>query len=102
MMGIRMNRTAVSQELMDFVKSIASESRMKILLLFLDGQERTVSQITEEVGLGQPTTSEHLAVMKRAGVLVSEKRGKEVHYRPDRSRIAQYLEKLTMMLKCCG
>jgi ArsR family transcriptional regulator len=97
-----MNRTAVSQDLLDFVKSIASESRMNILLLFLDGQERTVNQITEAVELGQPTTSEHLAVMKRAGVLVSEKRGKEVYYRPDRLRIAQYLETLSTMLKCCG
>ncbi len=102
MIGGRMNRTAVSQELLDFVKSIASESRMNILLLFLDGQERTVNQITEAVGLGQPTTSEHLAVMKRAGVLLSEKRGKEVYYRPDRLRIAQYLETLsTMLKKCC-
>ena len=44
---------------------------------------------------------EHLAVMKRAGVLVSEKRGKEVYYRPDRLRIARYLETLSNMLKKC-
>ncbi len=101
MMAMRMKGAAVSQDLLDFVKSIASESRMNILLLFLDGQERTVNQITEAVGLGQPTTSEHLAVMKRAGVLVSEKRGKEVYYRPDRLRIARYLETLSNMLKKC-
>ncbi len=97
-----MNRPTAAQEMLDFVKSIASESRLNILLLFLDGQERTVNQISEAVGLGQPTTSEHLAVMKRAGVLVSEKRGKEVYYRPDRLRIAQYLETLSALLKCCG
>jgi len=43
------------------------------LLLFLDRHERTVSQITEVMPLGQPTTSEHLAVMKPAGVPVYEK-----------------------------
>ncbi len=102
MIGVRMNPPAVSQEMLDFIKSIASESRLNILLLFLDGQERTVNQITEAVGLGQPSTSEHLAVMKRAGVLMSEKRGKEVYYRPDRLHIAQYLETLsTMLKKCC-
>ncbi len=101
MMAMEMNQPAVPQDLLDFVKSIASESRMSILLLFLDGQERTVNQITEAVGLQQPTTSEHLAVMKRAGVLVSEKRGKEVYYRPDRLRIARYLETLSSMLKKC-
>ncbi len=97
-----MDKPFVAQELLDFVKSIGSETRMNILLLFLDGQERTVNQITETIGLGQPTISEHLAVMKRAGVLASEKRGKEVYYRPDRLRIAGYLETLsTVLKKCC-
>lgn len=96
-----MNRPVVTQDLLDFVKSIGSESRMSILLLFLDGQERTVNQITEAIGLGQPTTSEHLSVMKRSGVLVSAKRGKEVYYRPDRARIAHYLETLSSILKKC-
>ncbi len=96
-----MTKTTVSPELLDFVKAIASESRIKILMLFLDGQEWTVNQIAEAAGLGQPTTSEHLALMKRAGVLVSEKQGKEVYYRPDRAQIIHYLETLSNLLKSC-
>ncbi len=92
---------SVPSELLDFIKAIASESRIKILLLFLDGQERTVNQISEAVELGQPATSEHLAIMKRAGVLISEKQGKEVYYRPDRAQIIKYLETLSTMLKSC-
>ncbi len=91
----------ISEELLDFTKAIGSESRINILLLFLDRQERTVNQISEAIGLGQPTTSEHLAIMKRSGVLVSEKRGKEVYYRPDRMRIARYLDILSDLLKRC-
>ncbi len=96
-----MDKLAPYEELIDFMKSIASESRLNILLLFLDGQERTVNQITEAIGLGQPATSEHLAIMKRSGVLVSEKRGKEVYYHPDRMRIARYFEMLSDVLKKC-
>jgi len=96
-----MDKPFVAQDLLEFVKSLGSETRMNILLLFLDGQERTVNQITEAIGLGQPTISEHLAVMKRAGVFISEKRGKEVYYRPDRVQIAQYLETLSNVLKKC-
>ena len=95
------NQITISQELLDFVKSIASETRMSILLLFLDGQERTVNQITEAIGLGQPTTSEHLAMMKRSGLLSSEKRGKEVYYHPNRIQIAHQLEYLSDILKRC-
>ncbi len=91
----------VPADLLDFIKAIASESRMNILLLFLDGQERTVNQIAEAVNLGQPATSEHLALMKRSGLLVSKKQGKEVYYRPDRARIIRSLETLSAMLRSC-
>lgn len=96
-----MSRLLLSQQLVDFTRSIASESRLNVLLLFLDGQERTVNQIAEAIGLAQPTTSEHLAIMKASGVLVSHRRGKEVYYRPDRVRIARYLRVLSDVLKRC-
>ena len=91
----------LSTELMDFLKSIASESRLKIMLLFMDGEERTVTQIVEAVGLGQSTTSEHLAQMKQAGLLLSRREGKEIYYRPHRSRIIQYVDMLSAVLRSC-
>lgn len=100
-MNDMMDTDCCPSELLDFVRAIGSESRMKILLLFLDGQERTVNQIAEAVGLGQPTTSEHLAIMKRCGVLASTKDGKEVYYRPDRGQIVRFLETLSTLLKDC-
>jgi DNA-binding transcriptional ArsR family regulator len=97
-----MTNTTIPNELLDFLKSVASESRMKILLSFMDGQERTVNQISELVALEQSTTSEHLTLMKRNGILLSEKSGKEVFYRPDRDKIVQFLEALNQLLsKCC-
>jgi len=97
-----MKTTTISKELLDFLKSVASESRMRILLLFIDGQERTVNQISEQVELEQSTTSEHLALMKRNGLLLSQKSGKEVYYRPDRDKIVQLLNALNQLLnKCC-
>jgi DNA-binding transcriptional ArsR family regulator len=96
-----MNTSMISAELYGFLRSIASESRLKILLLFMDGQERTVNQITGAVGLGQSTTSEHLANMKQSGILISEKHGKEVYYQPNRTQLIQQLEKLTTLLKKC-
>ncbi len=96
-----MNDTIISKEILDFIKAIASESRIKMLLLFMDGQERTVNQIAETVGLGQSTTSEHLAIMKRSGLLTAKKQGKEVYYQPDRLQILRHLEVLSDLLKNC-
>ncbi len=93
--------SAIPTELIDFIKAIASESRIKIMLLFMDGQERTVNQIAESAGLGQSTTSEHLALMKRSGLLTAVKQGKEVYYQPDRPQIVHNLETLSDLLKNC-
>ena len=96
-----MNNTLIPNELLDFIKAVASESRIKIMLLFMDGNERTVNQIAETVGLGQSTTSEHLAIMKRSGLLTAIKQGKEVYYQPDRPQIVRNLETLSKLLKNC-
>jgi DNA-binding transcriptional ArsR family regulator len=96
-----MDTLPISADLLTFLKSLASESRLNIVLLFLDGQERTVNQIAEKVGLGQPATSEHLAVLKQSGVLVSRKEGKEVYYRPDRRRVLDTLDALNSLLQSC-
>ena len=98
-----MNASLLPTDLLNFLKSLASESRLNIVLLFLDGQERTVNQIAEAVGLGQPATSEHLAVLRQAGVLLSRKEGKEVYFRPDRTRVLSTLDALNSLLRrCCN
>jgi DNA-binding transcriptional ArsR family regulator len=96
-----MNISTLPVDLLNFLKSLASESRLNIVLLFLDGQERTVNQIAEAVGLGQPATSEHLAVLRQAGVLLSRKEGKEVYFRPDRARVMNTLDALNNLLRRC-
>ena len=69
----------------------------------MDGKVRTVNQITEAIGLGQSTTSEHLTNMKNSGLLLSDKAGKEVYYQPDRTKILAYIELLSAILKkCCA
>jgi ArsR family transcriptional regulator, arsenate/arsenite/antimonite-responsive transcriptional repressor len=96
-----MTELPIPADLLNFLKSLASESRLNIVLLFLDGQERAVNQIAEAVGLGQPATSEHLAILKQSGILVSRKDGKEVYYRPDRAKVLNTLETLNHLLRSC-
>lgn len=96
-----MSTLSIPSDLLGFLKSLASESRLNILLLFLDGQERTVNQIVEAIDLSQPATSEHLTVLKQSGVLASRKEGKEVYYRPDRARVLAMLETLDHLLRNC-
>lgn len=91
-----------STGLQELFKALANENRQRLLLeVFTQGQEVTVNQAAEKVGLGQSTTSEHLAFLKRAGMLTSRRKGKEVYYRPDRNRILALLDELKICLTSC-
>ena len=89
------------EELLNFIKALSSENRLKIFLLFADGSERTVNQVTEFMELGQSTVSEQLKLLRQAGLLKARKNGKEVFYSPDRKQIIERLETLTNTLKHC-
>lgn len=88
-------------DLQDFLKAMASETRQRVLFLFLDGQPRTVGQIAAQLEIVSSTASEHLAILKRGGLLTAERDGKEVFYRPDRARAVAMLKKLTEVLTAC-
>lgn len=61
--------------------ALGDEHRQRILLTFEPGEELNVGQIVEVSTLSRSAVSHHLKLMREAGVLDAEKRGKEVWYR---------------------
>jgi len=68
--------TAVAEKL----KVFAQPQRIMILSRLLDG-ERTVGGIEQATGIGQPLLSQQLAELRRAGLVVTRRAAKLVHYR---------------------
>jgi len=64
----------------DLLKALAHPRRLEILHL-LRNQTLNVGEMVEMLGLPQANLSQHLMVMREAGVLESKKTGKEVFYR---------------------
>ncbi len=62
------------------VKALAHPSRLLIVDELAKG-ERCVCELTELVGADISTVSKHLSVLKRAGILLDDKRGLQVFYR---------------------
>ena len=61
--------------------SVLSEpTRLRIMHAICE-EEKTVSQIVEELGATQTNISRHLNLMHRSGVLARRKEGNQVHYR---------------------
>jgi ArsR family transcriptional regulator, arsenate/arsenite/antimonite-responsive transcriptional repressor len=65
------------------LRVVADPARLRLLSLIASrpGAEACVCELTEPLGLSQPTVSHHLRVLHEAGVLDREKRGRWVFYR---------------------
>jgi DNA-binding transcriptional ArsR family regulator len=87
--------------LAQFLHALASPNRQRILLLFSSGGSLSVGQIAERVSLSMATVSAHLKELRAGGLLVSEKRGKEVFYAPDTTKIRNQLNALNVFLESC-
>lgn len=62
------------------VKALAHSTRLFIVDELSRG-ERCVCELTEMVGADVSTVSKHLALLRRAGVVLDERRGQQVFYR---------------------
>jgi ArsR family transcriptional regulator, arsenate/arsenite/antimonite-responsive transcriptional repressor len=64
--------------------ALGDEHRQRILLTFERGERLNVGQIVAVSTLSRSAVSHHLKLLKQAGVLKSEKIGKEVFYWVDK------------------
>jgi DNA-binding transcriptional ArsR family regulator len=71
--------------------ALGDEHRQRILLTFEAGERLHVGQIVEVSTLSRTTVSHHLRVLREAGVLRSEKIGKEVWYWLDKEFLVRAL-----------
>jgi ArsR family transcriptional regulator len=63
-------------------QALASDARLKIVLL-LKEHPQCVKALTERLAMTQPAVSQHLRVLREAGLVKAEKRGMWMHYALD-------------------
>lgn len=68
--------------------ALGDPQRQRLLLAFEPGERLTVGQLSEASPLTRTTVSHHLKILRQAGVLRSEKVGKEVFYWVNRDAVA--------------
>ena len=89
---------ADADRLAALLKALAEPTRLRLLSLVAahEDQEACVCDLTEPVGLSQPTVSHHLKVLVDAGLLTRDKRGVWAYYRLAPSRLAEVAEALAV------
>ena len=84
-----------NEELATIAKALAHPARMQIVRLLLSRSSCIGSDITQELGLAQSTVSEHLRILKAAGVVVSEIEHPRIWYSLSAQRLVSLCEFLT-------
>ncbi|MBF0863544.1 MAG: metalloregulator ArsR/SmtB family transcription factor [Gluconobacter potus] len=68
-----------SRELAEWLRILAQPQRLMILSALLDSTH-AVSEIETMTGIGQPTLSQHLGALRRAGLIESQRESRAIHY----------------------
>jgi len=72
----------------------------RILILYaLNEQPRTVTDLTMELNLAQPTASRHLKVLRDRGLVVADRQGTSMLYRLADTRLIDALDILRAVLR---
>ncbi len=80
-------------EITKVLKAIADETRFKILRLLLQ-QNYCVRALSRKLELSESAISQHIKVLREAGLLTGVKKGYFVHYDVDRAKLHELAYKI--------
>jgi DNA-binding transcriptional ArsR family regulator len=78
-------------------KTLGAENRLRIVGL-LRARPLCVNALAARLGLTPAAVSQHLKVLRAAGLVESDKRGYYVHYRLNEGRLAQWRDEIDKLL----
>lgn len=85
---IKLDYIAVKKAAM-VLRAINHKLRQQIIKLLEEHKKMTVTEIYVKLRLEQSVASQHLAILRRAGIVVTERDGKFIHYTINTQRVAE-------------
>ena len=77
-----------AERLAEWYGVLADPTRLRLLsLISAAGEACAACDLVEPLNVSQPTVSHHLRVLREAGLVESDKRGRWVYYRPVPERL---------------
>ncbi|CUS76638.1 ArsR family transcriptional regulator [Candidatus Kryptobacter tengchongensis] len=76
MLGEKINEFS---QIAEILRILGNPTRLKIISELIDS-DKTVSELWHLVGISQSLVSQHLAVLRRSGIIKSVRRGNTVYY----------------------
>lgn len=86
------------EQLAAVLRALASPARLR-LIGELRGRCLCVNALAARLDLAQSAVSQHLRILKQAGLVTAERRGYFVHYRLDEQQVRECHERLATFLE---
>lgn len=87
----------VEQSVADLLSVIGKPARVQILTVIVE-QEACVCHLEAALGLRQASISQHLMVLRRAGIVTTHRDGRNIFYRLTRPELAELLMKASQFV----
>lgn len=85
--------TAAADEASEFLKSLASPVRLRILCSIM-GKEASVGELAEQLGVRQSVASQHLALLRKDGLVKARRDGQTIWYALADERVVRVMDVL--------
>jgi DNA-binding transcriptional ArsR family regulator len=95
-------REMLPTQILSPLKALADENRLKLVALLLS-HNLCVGALAKRLEISEAAVSQHLQVLRKAGLVKGEKRGYWTHYRVERDvlrQLADQLDKLADQPSC--
>jgi ArsR family transcriptional regulator, arsenate/arsenite/antimonite-responsive transcriptional repressor len=80
-------------------KALGDPTRLEIISLLSESNKLCVNVIADKMGMSQPAISQHLKILKNAGILEAQKIGLYVHYSIDKNNAKEYQDYFNKLFK---
>lgn len=92
------DKMTLAGEVSDILKVIANPHRL-LMLCKLIGDEVSVGDLAEDLGVRDAVASQHLSILRRSGVVATRREGQTIYYKLADPRIRSLIE--TLYRKFC-
>jgi DNA-binding transcriptional ArsR family regulator len=88
----------MAPEFVQILKALSDETRFGIVKLLLS-RDLCVGALAHHLGISEAAVSQHLKLLREAGLVKGEKRGYWTHYMVERNKLNELAELLTELTK---
>jgi len=84
------------EEMSEIFKALAHPIRLKITCGLIKKNECNVTKMVEHLNVPQPTISQHLNILKNAGIIEGYRKGNQICYKVTNDTVRQIVETLEL------